>query len=93
MGFWVNLKCGVKTSLSEKRSNLNKKEIMQKTITLNLDQIETIKCAFADLCGAIQAKQQNDINAHDWKSHLLTLEEMENLFNFLPAIPANIHDE
>jgi len=60
---------------------------------LNRDQINTIKCAYADLCGAIQAKQQGNIQLHDWKAHLLTLEEMENLFNFLPAIPPDIKDE
>jgi uncharacterized protein YbaP (TraB family) len=50
------------------------------------DQIATIKCAFADLQGAYQAYKQLDMHAHDWKAHMLTLEEMAEQFDFLDAL-------
>jgi hypothetical protein len=54
------------------------------------DQINAIKCAFADLCGSMQAHQQCDINAHDWRAHGLTIKEMSNAFEFLDPIPTDI---
>ena len=59
-------------------------------MTLNRDQVITIKCAYADLTGALQAMQQGDMHAHDWEAHLLTLQEMSEHFDFLPALPSDI---
>lgn len=50
---------------------------------MNQNQIDAIRCAFADLMGAMQAMQQNDIHSHDWKAHALTLDELAQAFPFL----------
>lgn len=50
------------------------------------EQITTIKCAYADLVGALQARNQLDIEVHDWKSHLATIEELENAFHFIEPV-------
>lgn len=42
-----------------------------------------IRCACADLIGSLQARNQMDIEAHDWKAHSLTIEELINAFEFL----------
>ena len=52
-------------------------------ITMTDQQITTIQCAYADLVGAYQAYDSLDIHSHDWKSHLLTINEMERDFPFL----------
>ena len=46
-------------------------------------KIQAVRCAHADLIGALQAKEQNDIHAHDWSSHELSIEELEEAFPFL----------
>ena len=50
---------------------------------MNEDQITAIKCAFADLQGAMQAYEQGNMHAHDWKAHALTIKEMAERFSFL----------
>lgn len=40
-----------------------------------------IKCAFADLIGVVQAKQQGDLNIHDWDNHMLSIHEMFDEFS------------
>lgn len=47
------------------------------------EQIRAIKCAYADLVGALQARNQLDIEVHDWKSHSETIAELEKAFNFI----------
>lgn len=47
------------------------------------EQIVAIKCAYADLLGAYQAHEQLDYEVHDWKSHEVTIEELEQLFPFV----------
>jgi hypothetical protein len=42
-----------------------------------------IRCAYADLVGAKQARDQMDIEVHDWRDHERTIEEMEEAFPFL----------
>jgi len=42
-----------------------------------------IKCAYLDLIGAKEAKEQCDIYAHDWNAHNSTIEELEQAFKFL----------
>lgn len=46
-----------------------------------------IKCAFADLCGAVQARNQHDVELHDWDAHVTTIEELAEKFSFLGEIP------
>jgi len=50
---------------------------------MSSEQLEAIRCAYADLLGAYQAYEQSDMLAHDWKAHRLTLDEMLELFSFL----------
>ena len=46
-------------------------------------QKTAIKCAYADLMGALEARNGADIEAHDWKDHALTIEELREAFGFL----------
>lgn len=47
---------------------------------LNDAQVKSLRCAFLDLIGAQQAQQQGDLNAHDWKAHSLTINELAAAF-------------
>lgn len=55
------------------------------------EQIQVIKCAYADLVGALQAKEQGNMQAHDWKAHLETIRELEASFQFIE--PVELDDE
>ena len=50
---------------------------------MNEEQIFAIRCACADLIGALQARNQLDIEVHDWKSHKLSIDDLINTFDFL----------
>lgn len=50
------------------------------------EQILAIKCAHADLQGSMEAKQNNDLHSHDWKAHALTIQELEEAFDFLKDV-------
>lgn len=54
---------------------------------MNEEQQIVIRCAFADLIGAVQAYKQGDYTAHNWKAHIHTIEEMKATFPFLDDIP------
>jgi hypothetical protein len=43
-------------------------------------QILAIKCAYADLLGALQNYEQGTFSDHDWDAHKLTLDEMVMAF-------------
>ena len=45
---------------------------------MNDAQISAIRCALADLSGALQAHQQGDI--HDWRAHQLSIDELIDAF-------------
>jgi hypothetical protein len=47
------------------------------------EQQLAIRCACADLLGSIQAHRQLDPFVHDWKAHLLSIEELISVFPFL----------
>ena len=38
-----------------------------------------LRCALADLIGSWQAYTQLDPHAHDWKAHMLTINELATL--------------
>jgi hypothetical protein len=59
---------------------------------MNAKQIDAIRCAQADLIGAYQAYKQMDIHAHDWKAHLLTIDELTEAFADILE-PYNEEDE
>jgi hypothetical protein len=50
------------------------------------DQISAIKCAYNDLVGALQARNQCDMESHDWKAHMLTISELEAAFKFIEPV-------
>lgn len=47
------------------------------------DQILAIKCAYADLKGALENYEDGTYHQHDWDAHRLTIEELEHEFDFL----------
>ena len=49
-------------------------------------QIQAIKCAYADLVGAAQAKEQMDIEVHDWRAHELSIQDLEENFDFIEPV-------
>jgi len=55
--------------------------------------IAVIKAAYADLVGALQARNQMDLENHDWKAHMLTIEEMEAEFKFIEPANVSLGDE
>jgi len=46
-------------------------------------QKRIITCAYLDLIGSAEARDNGDIENHDWKDHKLTIEEMEEAFPFI----------
>ena len=36
-----------------------------------------LECALADLEGSLEAYEQNDIHAHDWRAHKVSIEEIK----------------
>lgn len=50
------------------------------------DQILAVKAAYADLVGALQARNQLDIEVHDWDAHMLTISELEAAFKFIEPV-------
>lgn len=66
-----------------------KLKIGKRSATLKKDQILAIKCAYADLVGAEQAATKGNFQMHDWKSHRLSIEELEMAFDFLDAAKIN----
>jgi hypothetical protein len=47
---------------------------------MNEAQISAIRCALADLSGALQAHQQGESNIHDWRAHQLSIDELVDAF-------------
>lgn len=60
---------------------------------MNEEQQIVIRCAFADLIGAVQAYKQGDYTAHNWGAHIQTIEDMKAAFPFLDDIPEDIYNE
>lgn len=50
---------------------------------MNEEQISAIKCAYLDLIGSLESRNSLDIESHDWKAHLLSIQELEQAFDFL----------
>jgi hypothetical protein len=44
------------------------------------EQALAIRCAYADLLGALEAHEQGDSHLHDWKAHALSIQELGNAF-------------
>lgn len=50
---------------------------------MTTSQLCAIQCAFADLIGALQAHQQNDIHVHDWDAHRQSILDLAECFDFI----------
>ena len=50
---------------------------------LSIAQRCAITCAFADLIGALQAYQQNDMHVHDWDAHRQSIIDLAECFDFI----------
>lgn len=46
-------------------------------------EVLAIKCAHADLVGALQAIEAGDPHAHDWKAHKQSINDLEDQFSFI----------
>lgn len=53
-------------------------------------ELNAVRCALADLIGAYQAHQQNDMHAHDWKAHLQSIHELAEAFELDSEIPEEL---
>ena len=60
---------------------------------MNEEQIFAIRCACADLIGALQARNQMDIEVHDWKAHKLSIDDLINTFDFLSEFEGQANKE
>jgi len=47
------------------------------------EQQLVIRCACADLIGAMEARNSGRIEDHDWNSHVLTINELIKTYPFL----------
>jgi hypothetical protein len=47
---------------------------------MNQEQKLAVKCAYLDLIGALQAKDEGDYNIHDWKAHQQSINDLEKAF-------------
>jgi len=60
---------------------------------MNKDQKLAVTCAFADLCGALQAFHQLDIHTHDWRAHQRSIEDLMDAFpNLNLTLPEDLLD-
>lgn len=50
------------------------------------EQELAIKCAHADLVGALQALESGDIHSHDWKAHKQSIDDLETQFDFIEKV-------
>ena len=49
-------------------------------------QTLAVKCAYADLVGALQARNQHDIEVHTWDSHKQSMQDLEEAFDFIVPV-------
>lgn len=47
------------------------------------EQQLAIRCACADLIGAMEARNSGNIESHDWNAHVLTINELIKKYPFL----------
>ncbi len=53
-------------------------------------QLSAVRCALADLCGSLQACNQQDIYAHDWQAHQQSIEELAKAFGLEHEVPEDL---
>jgi len=47
------------------------------------EQTQAIKCAFADLLGSAEARNEGSLEIHDWEGHRQTIKDLLSAFPFL----------
>ena len=62
-------------AVAQSSNGINEAKANARLIAAAPDLLEALECALADLEGALQAKEQGGIQAHDWKAHELSIEE------------------
>ena len=50
---------------------------------LTKNQRLAIVCAYCDLVGAKEARDWDDVEAHDWKAHQRSINELKKAFPFV----------
>lgn len=56
---------------------------------MNEKQRQAVACALADLQGALQAYEQDDIHVHDWRAHQQSIDDLIEAFDFLTFTERN----
>ena len=56
---------------------------------MNDKQKQAVACALADLQGALQAFEQDDIHVHDWRAHQQSIDDLLEAFDFLTTTEGN----
>ena len=56
-------------------------------MSLTKTQLDAVRCALADLCGALQAHEGRDTWLHDWDAHLQTIDELAKAFGLEDEVP------
>ena len=51
------------------------------------EQELAIRCAHADLKGALEAREALDLFQHDWDAHQESIDDLERVFPFLTGEP------
>jgi hypothetical protein len=50
---------------------------------MNKEQQLTLRCACADLIGAMEARYSGNMENHDWNAHLMTINNLIEAYPFL----------
>ena len=79
---WKEIGVWLKGELDAKYGGRNE-ALAPQASALGEKQITAIRCAHADLQGALQAHESADRAGHDWGAHQLTIGELEDAFPFL----------
>ena len=65
---------------------------MAKKTKLTKNEQLVIKCAYADLVGALEARNMVDMEEHDWTGHVKSIKELEETFSFIDPVPRDLLD-
>lgn len=76
--FWEIVKMEGKVPIDHKRRLKNQRHV--------------VRCAIADLSGALQARNMMTIELHDWEAHLLTIHELAEAFDMWGEVPEEFKD-
>jgi hypothetical protein len=60
----------------------------EKSPNLTHSQELAIRCAYADLIGALQARNAQEPELHNWEAHLVSIKDLERQFPTIISDPA-----